>query len=128
MVVTEQILSQIGPAVSSASSLLLYGKPGDGKTFLIESLQNLDTAPIYVPYALECQGNIVQLYDPIYHHRIEEEEDQPSVLAVSEERTVRPAMRQVPPSVHRQRRRTLDGHAGPALQRDVARCTRRPSS
>ncbi len=87
MVLTQQILSQIGPAVSASSSLLLYGKPGDGKTFLIESLQNLATAPIHVPYALECQGNIVQLYDPIYHHRIEEEEDQPSVLAVSEERS-----------------------------------------
>ena len=33
MVLTERILAQIGPAVSSASSLLLYGKPGDGKTF-----------------------------------------------------------------------------------------------
>jgi hypothetical protein len=87
MVLTQQILSQIGPAVSAASSLLLYGKPGDGKTFLIEALQNLDTAPIYLPYSLECQGNVVQLYDPIYHHRIEEEEEQPSVLAVSEERT-----------------------------------------
>src|SRR5690349_9465830 len=65
MVLTERILSQIGPAVSSANSLLLYGKPGDGKTFLIESLANVDQAPIFVPYALECQGNIIQLFDPI---------------------------------------------------------------
>lgn len=83
MVVTERLLSQVGPAISSANSLLLYGKPGDGKTLLIESLANLDTAPIFLPYALESQGNIVQLYDPIYHQRIEEEE--PSVLTISEE-------------------------------------------
>src|SRR5579871_1516032 len=86
MVVTERLLSQIGPAVSSANSLLLYGKPGDGKTFLIESLVNLDSAPIFLPYALECQGNIVQLFDPIYHHRVEED-DQPSVLTISIERS-----------------------------------------
>jgi hypothetical protein len=81
MVVTERLISQVGPAVSAASSLLIYGKPGDGKTFLIESLGNLESSTIYLPYAIECQGNIVQLYDPIYHHPIEQEE--PSVLSVS---------------------------------------------
>ncbi len=67
MVLTESILAQMGPAVSAGKSLLLYGKPGDGKTYLIESLANLDTAPIYVPYAIESQGNIIQIFDPIYH-------------------------------------------------------------
>jgi len=73
MVVTERVLSQVGPAISSANSLLLYGKPGDGKTFLIESLQNLEASPIFVPYAIECQGNIVQVFDPIYHRRVSDE-------------------------------------------------------
>ncbi|SPE38661.1 ATPase with chaperone activity-like protein [Candidatus Sulfopaludibacter sp. SbA3] len=81
MVLTEQVLSQVGPAISSANSLLIYGKPGDGKTFLVEQLNNLDTAPIYVPHAIECQGNIVQVFDPIYHQPLEE--DEPSVLTVA---------------------------------------------
>jgi hypothetical protein len=85
MVITERLLSQVGPAVSSGNSLLLYGKPGDGKTFLIESLNNLDSQPIFLPSALECQGNIIQLYDPIYHQRLDEE--QPSVLKVAVERS-----------------------------------------
>lgn len=74
MVVTESVVSRMGPAVSAGNSLLVYGKPGDGKTFLIESLANLETAPIFVPYAIECQGNIVQIFDPIYHHPVEEDE------------------------------------------------------
>ena len=86
MVLTERILSQIGPAVSSATSLLLYGKPGDGKTFLIEQLNNLETAPIFLPFAIECQGNIVQLYDPIYHTRVDSDEDT-VVKAISVERS-----------------------------------------
>jgi len=74
MVITDQVLSQIGPAVSSANSLLLYGKPGDGKTFLIESLNNLVSEPVFVPHAIECQGNIIQVYDPVYHHRLDDPE------------------------------------------------------
>jgi len=72
MVVTERLLSQVGPAVSSSNSLLIYGKPGDGKTFLIESLQNLEGTPVFVPHAIECQGNIVQVFDPIYHQAVAE--------------------------------------------------------
>jgi predicted ATPase with chaperone activity len=82
MIVSERLLEQIGPAISAANSLLIYGKPGDGKTFLIESLANLEVSPIYLPYAIECQGNIIQVFDPIYHHIIAEEEE-PSVLAVA---------------------------------------------
>src|SRR5580658_155818 len=84
MVITERLLSQIGPAVSSANSLLLYGKPGDGKTFLVEQLNNLEGSPVFLPYAIECQGNIIQVFDPIYHHRVEEEH--PSVLSIAVER------------------------------------------
>jgi hypothetical protein len=84
MVMTERTLSQVGPAVSSANSLLIYGKPGDGKTYLVESLNNIEGNPVFVPHAIECQGNIVQVFDPIYHQPIEEEEE-PSVLAVAVE-------------------------------------------
>ena len=85
MVITEHTLSQAGPAVSSANSLLLYGKPGNGKTFLIESLNNLESSPVFVPHALESQGNIIQVFDPIYHQPVEEEAR--SVLMVADERT-----------------------------------------
>jgi hypothetical protein len=85
MVITERLLSQVGPAVSAGSSLLIYGKPGDGKTFLMASLNNLDAAKVFVPYAMECQGNIIQVYDPVYHERVEEAA--PSVMAVSAKRS-----------------------------------------
>ena len=67
MVVTEGILDQIGPAVSSGKSFLIYGQPGNGKTQIAEALSKIQGSDIYLPYALECQGNIIQLYDPIYH-------------------------------------------------------------
>lgn len=67
MVVNEQIISQIGPAVNSGKSFLIYGQPGNGKTYLAEALFKLDESCVYVPYALECQGVIVKLFDPLYH-------------------------------------------------------------
>ena len=74
LVVEADILAQIGPAVNSHKSFLLYGQPGNGKTALAESLFRVETEPIYMPYAIECQGNIIQVYDPIYHQKIDDKE------------------------------------------------------
>lgn len=80
IVVTPEILSKIGPAVNSGKSFLIYGQPGNGKTALAESLFRIQTEPIYIPYAIEYQGSIVQMYDPIYHQKIEDTEDEVSSL------------------------------------------------
>jgi hypothetical protein len=81
MVVTQRILSQIGPAVSSGNSFLIYGQPGNGKTFLAEALMNIDDTCVYVPHALDCQGTIVQVFDPLYHQPVQDAEEQ-SVFSV----------------------------------------------
>jgi len=59
MTVTDELLNAIGPAVNAGKSFLIYGQPGNGKTFLAEALFNVDETPIYVPYAIECQGMII---------------------------------------------------------------------
>ncbi len=80
MVMTERVLSQIGPAVSSGNSFLIYGQPGNGKTFLAEALGDLDDSCIFVPYAIESQGSIIQVFDPIYHQPVADAVER-SVLA-----------------------------------------------
>jgi hypothetical protein len=82
LVVERDILAQIGPAVNSSKSFLIYGQPGNGKTALAEALFRVETEPIYMPFALECQGNIIQIYDPIYHQKIEDEESALTALSI----------------------------------------------
>src|SRR5579884_1932772 len=80
MVTTKRLLSQIGPAVSSGNSFLIYGQPGNGKTFLAEALGTIDDAPIFVPHAIECQGTIIQVFDPIYHQALEDTAEQSPIF------------------------------------------------
>jgi predicted ATPase with chaperone activity len=84
MVMNEATLGQLGPAVNAGKSFLIYGQPGNGKTYLAEGLFNIDSEPIYVPFAIEFQGQIIQVYDPIYHQRVDE--DVPEVSAFHQER------------------------------------------
>jgi len=68
-VIEPEVLEQIGPAANSGRSLLIYGMPGNGKTFMAEALLNLLTAEIFIPFAVEHQGTITQVFDALYHRR-----------------------------------------------------------
>ncbi len=82
LVIERDILSQIGPAVNASKSFLIYGQPGNGKSALAEALFRVESQPIYMPYAIECQGNIIQIYDPIYHQKIEDQTLEVTTLAL----------------------------------------------
>jgi hypothetical protein len=82
MVLPARLLGQLGPAVHSRQSLLLYGQPGDGKTYLAEALAHLSSEPVFLPYAIEFQNHVIQFYDPVYHQPIDPPE---SALALGEE-------------------------------------------
>jgi len=79
MVLAPRTLSQIGPAVNSGKSLLMYGQPGNGKTYLAEALMKLESSAVFVPYAIEYNGSIIQMYDPLSHVLIESS-DEPCAL------------------------------------------------
>ncbi len=84
MVISEATLGQLGPSVNAGKSFLIYGQPGNGKTFLAEGLFNIASEPIYIPFAIEYQGQIIEMFDPIYHRRLDE--DEPEISAFHRER------------------------------------------
>ena len=82
MVMGPRTLSQIGPAVNSGKSLLMYGQPGNGKTFLAEALIKLESSPVFVPHAIEYNGSIIQFFDPLNHHPIVNEDDTEALFSL----------------------------------------------
>ena len=77
LVLDEHTLDQIGPAINSAKSLFLYGHPGNGKTASAETIARLLGGDIYVPYAIEVDGQVIVVYDPIYHELVPDDRPGP---------------------------------------------------
>ena len=67
LVLTERVLDQIGPAVNAGHSMFIYGPSGNGKTVISQAIRNLLPGEVSIPHALEVEGNIIRLYDPVTH-------------------------------------------------------------
>ncbi len=67
LIVRENILQIIGPAVSSGKAIFIYGPPGNGKTAIAETVGKILPATIYIPYALTVGGQIITVFDPVNH-------------------------------------------------------------
>ena len=71
LILTEDLLHRLGPAIGSARTMFLYGPPGNGKTAIAESIREIINQPIYLPHALMVGGQIILIYDPVTHTRVE---------------------------------------------------------
>ncbi len=63
----DSIIEQCGPALNSGRAILLYGTPGNGKTSVAMCLANVFSDVIYIPYAVNIEGQIMRVYDPSFH-------------------------------------------------------------
>ena len=80
LILPDDLLSNLGPAVSSGRSILMYGPPGNGKSSISNGIRDAMGDRIYVPRAIEYSGQVITVYDPIVHSAAEEEEDDTTTL------------------------------------------------
>ncbi|OWK45428.1 AAA family ATPase [Fimbriiglobus ruber] len=73
LIITDASLNEIGPAINSAASIFFFGYPGNGKTSVAERITRLMGDTVYVPYAIEANGQIIKVYDQILHTPIKED-------------------------------------------------------
>src|SRR5450432_1989889 len=67
LVLPDGLLDQLGPSLIGHQSLFLYGGTGNGKTSIAERILRIYHDLIVVPYAVEVDGHIVAMFDPVVH-------------------------------------------------------------
>jgi hypothetical protein len=77
-VVSETLFEEIGPAIASGRSLFLFGPSGNGKTVLASCVGEVFHAPIFIPYALYVQGQIIRVFDESTHQRVASSPEAPA--------------------------------------------------
>ncbi len=76
LVLEESVFAKIGPAANSGKSMFLYGPPGNGKTTIAEAIGDMILREdMYIPYAVEVDGQIIKVYDEINHKAVVESPD-----------------------------------------------------
>lgn len=78
LIVTESFIQNIGPGINSGKCILMYGPPGNGKTSLAQRIGGLFRNTIYVPHAVDIDGNMMKVYDPSIHQEVKKSDDQKS--------------------------------------------------
>jgi predicted ATPase with chaperone activity len=75
LVIDDETLRKFGTALNSGSSVFLWGPAGVGKTTMAETLSRvLAEDEVWIPYAVEVDGQIITVYDPSIHKRVSEAE------------------------------------------------------
>jgi len=79
LVITDELIDTIGPAIVSGRAVFIYGPPGTGKTSIARAIGeffNHSGGEIYVPHAILADDGIVTMYDPIVHRAADDQADE----------------------------------------------------
>jgi hypothetical protein len=73
LIVADDVLEQLGPAVNAGKAVFLYGPPGNGKTVIGEGMGRALGGDMYMPHAIDLDGEIITMFDPINHEPLDAE-------------------------------------------------------
>ena len=81
LIVNKAMFDQLGPAVNSGKSLFLYGAPGNGKTVVAEGIGRALGNRMFVPHAVDVDGQVITMFDPVTHQPINDGTEYVSVIS-----------------------------------------------
>jgi hypothetical protein len=67
MVLEEDFVAELGAAITSGRSILFYGPAGNGKTSVAKAMIDAFSDAVYVPYAIEVDGQVITVFDSSVH-------------------------------------------------------------
>lgn len=79
LLVPDELIDRIGPAMTHGKGMFMFGPPGNGKTSLAERITRAYGSTIYLPHAIYAGGQIIQIFDPAVHVPVEESDVHPGL-------------------------------------------------
>jgi hypothetical protein len=76
LVLTNNFFDQLGPALISQKPIFIYGPTGNGKTSIANRLIRVHQDPVFIPFAVEYDGQIIVLYDAAVHKKVAAEDSE----------------------------------------------------
>ncbi len=73
LVLPESLLQTLGCVINSRRSLFLTGLPGTGKTAVAERINGALAGGIWIPYAVEIDGQIIRVFDSHCHRELSDD-------------------------------------------------------
>lgn len=71
LVVDDNILDKIGPAMNSGKAIFMHGPPGNGKTtFATRAARYMLGEDLWIPYAVDVDGQVIRVFDNVNHEII----------------------------------------------------------
>ncbi len=71
LVILPEVMSELGPAIHAQGAMFLYGPPGTGKSSIAERLIRVNDDSVLIPHAVEVDGQIISVFDPVLHEPID---------------------------------------------------------
>jgi len=70
IVIADDVLDRLGPALNSRRAIFLYGHAGTGKTFTARRLASVLNGLVLVPHAVAVNETVVEVFDPLCHEQL----------------------------------------------------------
>lgn len=70
LILSEDLLYRVGPAIMSGRSIFLFGPTGSGKTVIAKAIGDAFPDPVFIPHALYVFGQVISLYDEVNHQPV----------------------------------------------------------
>jgi predicted ATPase with chaperone activity len=72
LIIDPKVLGQIGTGLNSGASIFVHGPAGVGKTAIAETMSRvLAEDDVWIPYAVEVDGQMIAVFDPMVHKRVD---------------------------------------------------------
>ncbi len=70
LLINQNMLERLGPAINSGRGMFLFGAPGNGKTSIAERVTESFGKHIWIPRAIGVDGDVMRLFDPSMHEEV----------------------------------------------------------